>query len=123
MTSCKEKFAHETDYAAILIKLMNRKEEQLKWLYNIKSFYDPEGNVFFFNEELRSDNDMVYFLFGENGEEHFTYQDCKNVFRNQLEENLVYMKDCGHYLMDEKPEETTQNVLKFLEDIDKKNSK
>lgn len=122
MAMCKEKFAHATMYAAILFKMMDRKEEQLKWIYNMPSLYrQSDGDVIHFDEDvLRSDTDLVYYLFAENGLEKFTFEHCKKIFKNQPEENLVYMKDCGHYLMDEKPEETTQHVLRFLEDIDKK---
>ena len=114
------------------LKLMDRKSDQLKWLYNVKSFERPDdvesqeypedggAAVMLFDENLRSDNDMVYYMFGDSGEESFTYEDCKKVFRNQPEENLVYMKDCGHFLMDQQPEDTTKNVEKFINDIDKK---
>ena len=121
---CKEKFAHATKYAAMSLMLMDKKAEQLKWLYNVKSFELPgtDGEVMLFDETLRGDTNRVYYIFGDSGEESFTYQDCKNVFKNQPEENLVWMKDCGHFLMDEKPEETTKNVMLYIEDIDLKNS-
>ena len=79
----------------------------------------PDGDIIHFDEEkMRSDTDLVYYIFAENGYETFTYDMVTKVFPNQPEENLVFMKDCGHYLMDEKPEETAHHMLKFLEDID-----
>lgn len=103
-------------YAALLFKMMDRKEEQLKWLYNVKAV-----SVIFFDEDtMRSDSDSVYYIWGDNGYEKFTHEMCLKVFPNQSEENIVYLKDCGHYVMDEKPEETTHHMLKFMEEIDKK---
>jgi len=31
---------------------------------------------------------------------------------------MVVLKDCAHFLHDEKPIETTKYILRFLEDID-----
>ena len=33
---------------------------------------------------------------------------------------MVILKDCSHFLHDEKPEETTKYILRYLNDIDAK---
>ena len=120
MALIKEMFKDNTSQSAILFKLMNRKSDVLEWTYDPSTFFKPDGDVFSFDiVNNRSDTEMIYHLAGVNGPETFEdFETYTKVFKNIKRENVIIMDDCGHYLHEEKPEETTSYILKFLKDID-----
>lgn len=107
MTMCKEKFADKKDNAAILIKLMKKKSEQIEWLYNTKAFFDKDDDISYFDTSMKSDKQMIYHLIGlespettsdKIGTEDFPINTYKETFINQSDDNIHVMKDCGHFI-------------------------
>jgi hypothetical protein len=117
----KDKFADKRSYAAMLMRLMDQKSPTLKWKRNVEALNTKDGNnKYHFDVYYRSDKELVYHLIGENGPENYDFEVFSKIFKNLKKENMVILKDCSHFVYDEKPVETTEYLLKFLEDIDKK---
>ena len=54
---------------------------------------------------------MIYHIIGEKGPENYDFDVYTKIFKNQKKENMVILKDCSHFVQDEKPKETTGYVL------------
>ena len=105
----------------MLFKQMDNKEKDLKWTRNIYAFYKSNtdnGDTFVYPEDLRSERDDIYHIVSENGPENWNFEVYQNIFPNQKKENMVILKDCSHFLHEEKPKEIRKYVLRMLEHID-----
>lgn len=115
----KDEFSDNRAIAAMLLRQMDTKEKSLKWNRNVRTFHQKDqGNTFHFDLDMRSEKDNVYHLIAENGPENWNFEEYQKIFPNQKKENMVILKNCSHFLHDEKPKETKKYLLRFLDHID-----
>jgi hypothetical protein len=50
-------------------------------------------------------------MIAEHGPENYEFEEFQKIFVNQKKGNMVVLKDCDHFLQDEKPKETTKYLL------------
>uniref|UniRef100_A0A7S3FWF3 Uncharacterized protein n=1 Tax=Strombidium rassoulzadegani TaxID=1082188 RepID=A0A7S3FWF3_9SPIT len=117
----KEFFRGKPEFVNLLLTNMDKKSDLIQWMANIDAIYHNFQEVRAFNEDLRFHKDTVYQIVGEKSliYEHSQYQ---KVFPQIAEENVVIVKDAGHWVHFEKPQETIELISRFLKDIDDKNN-
>lgn len=77
----KEKFSEERAVAALLLRQMDPKEKGVSFKRNAKSLMlEDGGDVFHFDEGLRSDRDNVYHLIAQKGPENWDFEVYQKVF-------------------------------------------
>ena len=121
MSIIKDEFKEDRAMAAIMMKQMDLKSKELKWVRNINAFYKDEidnSDTFVFDEEQKSDRDDIYHIISENGPENWNLEVYQSVFPNQKKENMVVLKDCSHFLHEEKPDEIRKYLGRILDNID-----
>lgn len=104
MKMTKDRFADKRAVAATLMAKMDRTKTELAWNLNVLTFYDKDGgNTFHFDMGFRSDKELIYHLIAENGPENYPFETFTEIFPKQSKDNMVILKDCSHFLQDEKP--------------------
>ena len=104
--------------------LKRNKEDKLEWLVNIDALYKNFQEVPYFDESLINESKTIYQLVGENSENinsnTYSMDQYKKVFPNIQEENVVVVKDAGHWVHFDQPQVTIEYISKFLDEIDSK---
>jgi pimeloyl-ACP methyl ester carboxylesterase len=85
---------------------MDRQADDLRWLVNIETIIEQFQQVPFFNEGLRYNKKHAYHLVGGNSNQ-YAFEQYRKVFPKISDENVVLVKDAGHWVHFDKPAETT----------------
>ena len=119
----KEFYDNKPELVFIIDKNLKRnKDDKLEWLVNIDSLYKNFQEVPYFDESLTNDTKSVYHIVGEQSK-IYEIDQYKKVFPNQLEDNVVIVKDAGHWVHFDQPEITIEHISNFIDEIDAQNSK
>lgn len=88
----------------------------VKWCTNLKALRDNLENIIGF-PDLKECNKPFMCLYGENSRK-FGLEEYRKLFPNCKEEDIVEIKDAGHWLHFEKQQEVLSHIDRFYKRID-----
>ena len=96
MAYVKKKFKKNPTNAAMFLKLMDRKFNDLVWTINVDAILNARPT--YFDQKLRYMKDTAYFIRGKKSVNIYRSFVYRKIFPRMNKKNIVHIEGAGHFV-------------------------